>query len=401
MQRGAPLDSERMQQNASEKSQADVVFTFAYEMLEDAIGREFCRPIDQTLLALARDDRVGKLLVADPWRSFIRSVARGRGVRLDEPTTVAGRDAIRVRPHRLRREDATDLATVERSYVRYAQLLGRVLAESRGERVPSPRSAALVTDHPFVAAFCEAPWISNLVFIGRDDWATGEEVSRWWDLYREAYRRIDDRRADIFAVSEELASRMSPRASVVASGVIADVWRPSHLAPARIAALPGPRAIYTGSIGDRLETNLVEITARTVGSLIFIGYPGDHRTMEWLASLDNVHVFDAVGQQELAASVQACQVGVIPHRDQECIRAMSPLKLYEYLSAGLPVVSVDLPPVHGVDDERVHISGSQDWADSLVKAVESGPASEDRRQRFIDGASWERRMSVVVDAAVS
>jgi glycosyltransferase involved in cell wall biosynthesis len=378
-----------------------VVFTFAYEILEDAIRREFCRPIDQTLLALARDERVGTLLVADPWRSYIRSAARRRGVRLNGRTTVAGRDAVRVRPHRLRREDATDLATVERSYLRYGALLGRVLARARGERVAKPQSAALVTDHPFVAAFCEAPWISKLVFIGRDDWATGEGVAQWWDLYREAYTRIDDRCAEIFAVSEELADRLSPRASVVPSGVIADVWRPRYRAPARIATLPEPRAIYTGSIGDRLEANLVEITARTVGSLIFVGYPGDARIMRWLHSLDNVHVFDAVGQRELAATVQACDVGVIPHRDQDCIRAMSPLKLYEYLAAGLPVVSVDLPPIHGVDDERVRVCGHEDWADGLTAAVEAGPVSEHRRQLFIDGASWERRMRVVVDAAVS
>jgi teichuronic acid biosynthesis glycosyltransferase TuaH len=394
------LNSYRVNPSSSAESRADVVFTFAYEMLDDAIGREFCRPIDQTLLALARDERVGKLLTADPWRSYVLSAARRRSVRFDEPTTVAGREVIRVRPHRLRREDATDLAAVERSYRRYGALLGRALARARGERVPQPRSAALVTDHPFVGAFCEAPWISKVVFIGRDDWATGEGVAQWWDLYREAYKRIDNRCPDIFAVSEELASRMSSHASVVASGVNADLWRRRYPAPARIAALPGPRAIYTGTIDDRLLPELVEITARTVGSLIFLGYPGDAGVIQWLRSLDNVHVLDAVGQQELAATVQACDVGVIPHRDQDCVRAMSPLKLYEYLAAGLPAVSVDLPPVHGVDDERVLICGPEDWADGLKAAVAAGPASEARRQQFIDGASWERRMSVVVDAAV-
>jgi teichuronic acid biosynthesis glycosyltransferase TuaH len=98
--------------------------------------------------------------------------------------------------------------------------------------------------------------------------------------------------------------------------------------------------------------------------------------------------------------VQACDVGVIPHRDQECIRAMSPLKLYEYLAAGLPVVSVDLPPVHGVDDERVHISHRDHWAAGLALGIAKGPAHEDHRLRFIDQVSWQRRMKPVVDAAV-
>ncbi|WP_169917927.1 glycosyltransferase [Rhodococcus zopfii] len=378
----------------------DVFFGFSYEMFDDAVGREFCRPPDQTLLALAHDARVGRLLVADPWRSYVVSAARRRPVRLVEDITVAGREAIRVRPHRLRTDDSAEIGTVERSYRRYGEVLGRALARSRGEREPRPRSATLVTYHPFAAAFCDSAWIDRIVYFGQDDWATGEGVSRWWEVYREAYRRIDRRCDAIFAVSEELADRVSPRTEVVPNGVIADVWRPRHPADDRIAALPRPRVVYTGTIDDRLERSLVETTAGMAGSVVMIGYPGDAGTIEWLRSLDRVHVFDPVGQDELAAMVQACDIGMIPHRDDPCIRAMSPLKLYEYLAAGLPVLSVDLPPVHGVDDERVRICRREDWASALAQVLGMGFATEQHRQAFVDAVSWEQRMRPVVDAAV-
>jgi glycosyltransferase involved in cell wall biosynthesis len=379
---------------------ADILFTYSYESFDDSLRREFCWPSDQTLLALAGDERVGHLLVADPFRSSIASVARRRPLRLVGPIEVGGRTAARVRPHRLRRTESTDLRTVERAYQRYGVLLGRALARVRGEQRPEPESATLVTYHPFVAAFCDAAWISKVLYLGQDDWATGDGVRPWWELYREAYRRIDERKAAVFAVSAELAARISPRAEVVANGVIADVWRPRYGVPARIEELRRPRAIYTGTIGDRLERHLVEKTASTVGSLIMIGPPGETEVVRWLRSLDNVHVFGAVGQRELAATVQACDIGIIPHRDHAVIRAMSPLKLYEYLAAGLPVVSVDLPPVHGVDDERVTICRREDWATGLSRALGMGRADEDRRLRFIDEVSWQRRMQPVVAAAV-
>ena len=159
---------------------------------------------------------------------------------------MGARDVVRVRPHRFRRSDPTDLPAVERSYRRYGALLGRALARARGQQVLEPESAVLVTYHPFVAAFCDAPWISNVVYFGRDDWVTDGGVRAVGTLYSQAYDRIDERGVSHLRVSEELAGRMSPRASVVPNGVIADVWRPRHPAPARIAALPGPRAIYTG-----------------------------------------------------------------------------------------------------------------------------------------------------------
>ena len=380
-------------------SRSDVVFTFYGDMLDDAVGREFCRPPDQTLLALAADDRVGRLLVADSLRSLPISLARRRPVRLREQITIAGRAAVRLRPQRLRRTDSTRLSSIKRAHRRYVRLLGQVLTQQvNGSQRPD--SAALVTYDPFVAAFADAPWIRKVVFVAQDDWATGEGVRRWWPAYREAYRRMDERKVDIFAVSEELASRISPRAIVAPNGISPAIWRPRYPAPTRIAALPRPRAIYTGTVDDRLERRLVERTVEAVGALIMIGHVGHQSTVDWLRSLDGVHIFDTVGQRELAATVQACDVGLIPHRQQAGIRAMSPLKLYEYLAAGLPVVSVDLPPVHGVDDDRVLIVRPEEWQSALARATTIGHAAEEHRLRFMASASWERRMRPIVDAAV-
>ncbi len=380
-------------------TRADVVFTFSLEVLDDAISREFCRPPDQTLLALARDERVGQLLVADPWRALPVSVARHRPWRLSEPITVGGRCAVRVRPHRFRHVESTELGKVECAYRGYARRLGRALARSRGEPTPRPASAALVTFHPFVAAFCAAPWIRNVVFIARDDWTSGEILRPWWDLYRNAYQRIDERKAAIFAVSAELAARISPRVTVVPNGVSTELWNPRRSAPPRIAALPRPRAIYAGTLDDRLDRVLVERTASSVGSLVLIGWPACADTVGWLRSLDNVHVFGPVGQRELVATMQACDIGVLPHRDAPLIRAMSPLKLYEYLAAGLPVVSVDLPPIRDVDN-RVKICLPEDWTTVLRQALTMGRAPEDRRLQFIADVSWDRRTRPIVDAAV-
>jgi hypothetical protein len=382
-------------------SRRDVVFTSCGEMLDDAVRREFCRPPDQTLLALAADDRVGRLLVADALRSLPVSLVRRRPVRLREQITIAGRAATRLRPQRLRVTESSSLSSIERAYRRYGRLLGQGLAREQANGSQRADSTALVTYDPFVAAFADAPWIRKLIFVAQDDWATGEGVRPWWPAYREAYRRIDERKADIFAVSQELASRISPRVIVVPNGISPEIWRPRCPAPLRIAALPRPRAIYTGTVDDRLDRQLVEDTVDAVGTLIMIGHVGHQPTVDWLRSLDRVHVFDTVGQAELAATVQACDVGVIPHRQQAGIRAMSPLKLYEYLAAGLPVVSVDLPPIHGVDDERVLIVRPEDWHSALARAIAIGWATEEHRLRFIASASWERRMRPVVDAAVA
>ncbi len=187
---------------------------------------------------------------------------------------------------------------------------------------------------------------------------------------------------EIFAVSEELATRISSRARVVPNGVDPEVWRPHYPGPATVSELPGPRAIYTGTIDNRLDRRLVELTAERVGSLIMIGHRPEQSVNGWLRSIENVHMFDSVAQVELAATVQACDLGIIPHCDEAGIRAMSPLKLYEYLAAGLPVIAVDFPPMHEVDDERVQLCRPEDWVEALAETLRVGRAPEHERLRF-------------------
>ena len=58
----------------------DVVFTFTFETFADAVHRGMHRPPDRLLTELLRNPRVGKVLVANPYRSgpvrALRTVAR-------------------------------------------------------------------------------------------------------------------------------------------------------------------------------------------------------------------------------------------------------------------------------------------------------------------------------------
>ena len=205
------------------------------------LTRRFSRWLAMSGLANCWSPTHGALLL-------LSACAAGR-VRLYDRTTVAGRDVVRVRPHRLRRDDATDLAKVERSYLRYGALLGRALARARGEGAPEPQSATLVTYQPFVAAFCDAPWISNVVYFGRDDWATDEAAGPVVGVCIARHiRRIDRTRCHGSSVCPRSlpaecrrAHRSYPTALSPTCGVR------GYPVPARIAALPGPRAIYTGT----------------------------------------------------------------------------------------------------------------------------------------------------------
>ncbi len=79
---------------------------------------------------------------------------------------------------------------------------------------------------------------------------------------------------------------------------------------------------------------------------------------------------------------------------------MSPLKVYEYLAAGSPVISVDLPPVRGLGERVVLVDSVADFADVVDRALELGAADELDRRRFIAENSWSARHTTVMEIAL-
>jgi hypothetical protein len=78
---------------------------------------------------------------------------------------------------------------------------------------------------------------------------------------------------------------------------------------------------------------------------------------------------------------------------------MSPLKIYEYLAGGAPVLSVDLPPVRGIDPRVLRTDAVAGFADRVDEALGLGRAPEDERLAFVSANSWASRHERILETA--
>jgi hypothetical protein len=69
-----------------------------------------------------------------------------------------------------------------------------------------------------------------------------------------------------------------------------------------------------------------------------LSYGLDADELARLRALPNVHVSGAVPPEQVPAVMAGCDVGLIPYKLNEQTRHVNPLKVYEYLAAGRPVV---------------------------------------------------------------
>lgn len=175
--------------------------------------------------------------------------------------------------------------------------------------------------------------------------------------------------------------------------------------PAEYAALPRPLLGYTGSIDDRLDFELIlELADRfSHGSLVFVGSVSPRLSAEARAALAaraNIHLLGTRGQAQLPAYIRYLDVALMPYQDSEFTRYQSPIKVWEYLYAGPPIVGTGSIALRGYPPPLVNYAENTDNAPALVEQALADPrAGRDERQRFALANTWEDRARQL-DAAV-
>lgn len=103
---------------------------------------------------------------------------------------------------------------------------------------------------------------------------------------------------------------------------------------------------YFGSIERRIDYELLKdvIVKNTDKSFVFAGPVIKDDVPEWFFIQPNIQLTGALPYHEMPALIKGFDVAVIPFKRDQVSRTIFPLKLFEYLGAGKPVVSTDFNP---------------------------------------------------------
>ncbi|HEV7162053.1 MAG TPA: glycosyltransferase [Solirubrobacteraceae bacterium] len=219
------------------------------------------------------------------------------------------------------------------------------------------------------------------------------------------------RHADlVLASAPGLAERMRGLAenvlyvpNVADTELFAKALREGPVDPA-LAALPSPRVVFIGAVvSTKLDMELLVSLARArpAWTLALVGPvgPGDPSTdVSMLEAEPNVHLLGHRAYEELPSVLRGADAGLIPYARNELTNSIFPMKVYEYLAAGLPVIATPLPSLAGVTD----LQTAPD-AKGVVRLLEEVIASDTpqlrmQRSQQAESHSWERRLEEIAVA---
>ena len=98
-----------------------------------------------------------------------------------------------------------------------------------------------------------------------------------------------------------------------------------------------------------------------------------------IENIDNIHIFGQIPYSELPLYARYFDVGLIPYVQNVYIKAVQPLKLFEYYAAGLPVIATYLQNIEDIPGPLYLAHTHEDYGNHLNEILRSD-LSELRRQ---------------------
>jgi glycosyltransferase involved in cell wall biosynthesis len=286
------------------------------------------------------------------------------------------------------------------------QLGSRIKGWMRRQNITRP---LIWTYHPYILEAAEILDPSMIVYHCVDDLGAVPGIDR--SAFQVAEGRLLAKADLVFATSPHLHRRcatMAPGRSHYC-GNVADI---AHFAQARyiqdspseLARVPRPRLGYIGVLSDfKLDLPLLEelVTGHADWQFVFIGGQREGQSSEPIARIaqrSNVHFLGWRPYHDLPRYMAGLDVGLLPQLINEYTQSMFPMKFFEYLAAGLPVVATALPALG--DFSSIHsVAGD---APSFSKAIAaelagcgSGPLPLDHP--LLQKNSWDTRIDEMMD----
>jgi len=364
---------------------------------------------DMLLRYLARHERVGRIVQFDApvsGRSIESRVDPERGVADQANLTVVntigrflrtqdGADVLRrVFVHRggqpnqrlfgVELPPAEDYPDFVRATLREAGVAGRAVA----------MVAPVVADYPRLHDEVGFPLAAADLIDDHRAMVAEADRQRIEAAYAETLRRADV----VFANCEAQRERFTALRSdiVVVRNAGENLYPGLEPRGRELARLRGPILGYVGNLRSRIDVDLLDdLAVRRPGwQIVLIGSPHGDAGVLRLKARANVHFLGVRRYEEAVGYMRMFDVAIMPHLDNDLSRSMSPLKLYVYLSVGLPVVTTPVANIDEVADDVVVASG----ADGFVTAIERELARpRPEPARIPRRLTWENRVETIVD----
>lgn len=253
-------------------------------------------------------------------------------------------------------------------------------------------AAAIICQHPYWAPLISKLDYGKLLYDRLDDHGAFPGVSG--DLLALQEKFMFDIVDGVIATSSRLFESIP---SGVKKALIRNACSPAKFNDAEKTKVNS--VIYVGAIEPWFDAGLIDDIAiqRPEITFHFVGSVSD-QDAKALQRHTNCVFYGELSYVDAMAKVARSSVGIIPFHINGLTLATNPVKFYEYLSFGLPVVATHLPELEGLEGIDVYTVGSpREFLAALDQAMVRAacPIQKAKRIAWAGENTWEKRVEEI------
>jgi glycosyltransferase involved in cell wall biosynthesis len=170
--------------------------------------------------------------------------------------------------------------------------------------------------------------------------------------------------------------------------------------PDDLRGIPRPIALYVGAIGEWFDFALVEELTAALPEVSFLLIGPDKAARRRLTARPNLHLLGKRPHGEVARYMRNADVGLIPFDvggRPDLVNGIDPLKLYEYLACGLPVVATAWEEISRLGSPAALCRTPEEHVAAIRRAI-TEPHDPAPSVAFAKDADWRLRVDALLDA---
>lgn len=164
----------------------------------------------------------------------------------------------------------------------------------------------------------------------------------------------------------------------------------------KVKGLPKPIVGYLGTIERRIDYDLIQkiILVNPDKTFILAGPVTENYIPEYFYRINNLHIVGAIPYQEVPHMINSFDVAIIPFKKDSVSDTIFPIKLFEYLSAGKPVICTDFNPdlKDFTNDMVKYCSDANIFSEAINEAITTDSISKiEQRKALAKENTWKKR----------
>lgn len=155
------------------------------------------------------------------------------------------------------------------------------------------------------------------------------------------------------------------------------------------------KCIYVGAIDTWFDYRLLGYCAKELTNVQFYLIGPVKIDLSNIKELKNVSILGKKDYKEIPNYLKFSDVAIIPFLVNELTDSVNPIKLYEYMSVGLNVVSTNFKEMEYIDSPAYVAKDHKEFCNYIRQAIESKDKNRDRNIEFSKKNTWEKRFKQI------